>query len=143
MGTADHAHDQIHHPDMASDAMPQYSLADSGEKVMHNSRQEVVELTANGSGSNNSGGKMKKSSSGFLKGLLRNKSSGSLAEGDASAPASESGSVYAAENSSTDVTAGKKKGVKKLLSLGRKKKNGSSASLSEHATELEAADAET
>jgi hypothetical protein len=141
MGTADFAHavDNAVESSMASENMQQYSLADGGDKPSHDGR--VVELTAN-AGNN---GKMRKSGSGFLKGLLRNKSSGNLTDAslehrEASGPPSENGSAYAyAPDNATDSSVpAKKKGMKKLLSLGRsKKKNGSSASLSEHAAEPE------
>jgi hypothetical protein len=93
----------------------------------------------------NGGGKIKKSGSGFFRGLRRNKSSGSLADGDgASAAASDVGSVHAGPDSiASDDVAPKKKGMKKLLSLGRSKKaKGSSSSLAQDAADAEAAEIE-
>lgn len=144
MGTSDltaHAHDAVAER-AAIDDMSQYSVADSGDKP---SQHQVVELTANAAGNS---GKMKKSGSGFLKGLLRNKSSGNLTDGglehrEASGPPSENGGIHAADDSSEHTVPAKKKGVKKLLGLGRsKKKSGSSASLSEHAEPEAGTDAE-
>lgn len=131
MGTTDLADHAVSNGVNADD-MQQYSLSDAG--VEKHPSQGVVELTANAGSS----GKMKKSGSGFLKGLLRNKSSGNLTDAslehrEASGPPSEAGSAYAAESvADSGSGSGKKKGVKKLLSLGRSKKKGSSASLSEH-----------
>lgn len=140
MGTQD----DVGQNSMTTESMQQYSL-DSGDKPAHHDGR-VVELTAN-AGSN---GKIKKSGSGFLKGLLRNRSSGNLTDAsleqrEASGPPSENGSAYTADHAADSSVPAKKKGMKKLLSLGRsKKKHGSSASLSEHAAELEAgADVET
>ena len=143
MGTSDLAHSHNAAGEGAAiDAMQQYSLADGGDKPSHHEGR-VVELTANAGNS----GKMKKSGSGFLKGLLRNKSSGNLTDAGlehrASGPPSESGSMHAAEQHADGSMPSKKKGVKKLLSLGRKKKSGSSASLSEHAEPEAGAEAET
>jgi len=133
MGTTDLVHSNIAVANaVATDTMSQYSLADSDKHSHQEGR--VVELTANAGSS----GKMKKSGSGFLKGLLRNKSSGNLTDAslehrEASGPPSENGSMHAADHAADGSTTTKKKGVKKLLGLGRKKKSGSSASLSEHA----------
>lgn len=134
--------------DQQNGMMTDYDLADAGSVGKGSDNSRAVALTANGSGAAN-GGKMRKSGSGFLKGLLRNKSSGSLADEadhrEASGPGSEAGSAYAADNAADNIAPEKKKGMKKLLSIGRsKKKHGSSASLSEHGAELEAgADVET
>jgi hypothetical protein len=130
--------------------MTDYDLADAGSVGKASDNSRAVALTANAAGGERK--PMKKSGSGFFKGLLRNKSSGSLADAsleadhrEASGPGSEAGSAYAADSAAESSVPEKKKGMKKLLSLGRsKKKHGSSADLSEHGAELEAgADVET
>lgn len=137
MGTSELTHTNNSVVDnVKAEAMQHYSLADDGDKPSHEGR--VVEHSANG----NNSSKMKKSGSGLLKGLLRNRSSGNLTDAsleprEASGPPSENGSAYAADNAADSSVAPKKKGMKKLLSLGRKKKSESSASLSEHGADLE------
>jgi hypothetical protein len=136
MGTSELAHRDNSVVDHAkTEAMQQCSLADDADKPSHEGR--VVEH-ANG----NNSSKMKKSGSGFLKGLLRNRSSGNLTDAslehrEASGPPSENGSAYAADHAADSSVSAKKKGMKKLLSLGRKKKSESSASLSEHGADLD------
>lgn len=145
MGTRDFAHpDNAASNGLTTEAMQQYNLADGGDKPSHH-QQGVVELTANAGSS----GKMKKSGSGFLKGLLRKQSSGNLTDAslehrEASGPPSENGSAYTADAAADSSVPAKKKGLKKMLSLGRSKKSrGSSASLSENAEVETGADVDT